>query len=75
MIRRLVACLVVLAALCPASGCGDPCQELAARTCKRVGRTDPLCARLQSIAAAPQAGDEQACRAGNTFVDELRRNR
>ena len=74
MIRWRVASLVLLA-WCSTAGCSDPCRELADRTCERVGRFDPLCARLQSIAADPRAGDERACRAGNAFVDELRRNR
>ncbi|GEM_PF-1350284 len=56
-------------------GCSDPCGQLAARTCKRVGNEDPLCAKLQRIATDPRPGDRKACRAGNAFVDELQRTR
>ena len=66
----------VLAALALASGaCSGPCADLAERTCERVGETDPQCKKLRQIVAEPRAGDEEACRAGIEFVDELRRGR
>ena len=54
-------------------GCNEPCQDLAQRTCKKVGQGDPLCVRLEEIAAEPRVGDEAGCEAGNEFIDELRR--
>jgi len=56
-----------------AAACTDPCADLAERTCARGGHATAVCKKLQAIAAAPQAGDKQACAAGVAFVDELER--
>lgn len=57
------------------AGCGNPCGQLADRTCRRLGEKDPLCEQLRGIAADPRVGDSHSCEAGNTFVDELQRSR
>jgi hypothetical protein len=44
---------------------------LAERTCKRAGEADPLCQRLRKVAAQPTAQDNDACRAGHAFIDEM----
>lgn len=58
-----------------AIGCTDPCSDLAARTCRRVGEVDQLCQQLRVIADESRYGDRQACVAGITFIDELQRSR
>lgn len=62
---RWLACLGLL------SACSSPCGDLAERTCKRAGEADPLCQRLRKTAAQPTAQDNEACRAGHAFIDEL----
>lgn len=52
-------------------GCNSPCTDLAERTCKRAGEADPLCQRLRKVAAQPSAQDNEACRAGHAFIDEM----
>ena len=74
ILRRCIgACAAVLALW--SGGCGSPCEDLAERTCDRVGEADAVCVKLRQITAAPRAGDDEACLAGIEFVDELRRGR
>lgn len=75
MIARPVAFLLLSATLALTSGCEGPCDELATRTCRRVGEADKLCVQLRAIAAQPHHGDERACKAGNDFLHELQKSR
>ncbi len=75
MIRALVVRVIMLALTCLLIGCGDPCDDLAGRICKRVGSSDPLCIRLTAIAGSPRTGDGASCDAANAFIDELQRTR
>lgn len=57
------------------SGCQRPCDELAERACQRAGESAEICVKLRTVAGAPTAADEQACRHGVAFVEELQRGR
>jgi hypothetical protein len=56
-------------------GCQSPCDELAERACQRAGEAAEICVKLRTVADAPTAADEQACRHGVEFVEELQRGR
>ena len=45
------------------------CESLHVR--KRSGEADPLCQRLRKVAVNPSAQDNEACRAGHAFIDEM----
>ncbi len=63
--------LLWAAVLALLGACNAPCTDLAERTCKRAGEADPLCQRLRKVAAQPSAQDNEACRAGHAFIDEM----
>ena len=69
--KRLLRLALPVAFAAALVSCTDPCTSLASRTCARGGRSSAVCKQLQAIAAAPQAGDRQACEAGVAFIDEL----
>ena len=57
------------------AACSGPCDELADRTCARLGESDKLCLQLRAIAEQPQDGDSRACKAGHAFIHELQKAR
>lgn len=71
MIHPLPSILRLAAVAALLSACSSPCGDLAERACKRAGEADPLCQHLRKVAAHPTAQDEEACRAGQAFADEL----
>lgn len=75
MIRRCRSWSLLTAVALVALSCAQPCEDLARRTCDRLGKQERLCKDLREIAAYPAPGDREACEAGQAFVRELRRGR
>ncbi len=54
--------------------CKGPCEEVAERACSRAGERDGLCLQLRQVAASPSDRDQEMCRAGKIYLDQLEKN-
>lgn len=57
-----------------AAACKGPCEEVAERTCSRTGERDGLCLQLRQVAASASDRDQEMCRAGKVYLDQLEKN-
>lgn len=72
LLRSSAVTLLALASLA-ASGCGNPCEELADLTCQAGGEGSQECLTVRDKAAKASAEDKEACGQALTLVGNLER--
>lgn len=72
MIRFFVIAVFTLSGLV-ASGCGNPCEELAEITCQAGGEGSQECQNVRNKAAKASAEDKDACGQALELIGSLER--